>query len=345
MKAMILAAGVGSRLDPLTRNVPKPMVPVVNRPVIEHIVQKLKKHGFDDIWVNTHYLGDVIKDYLGDGSQWGVKIQVAEEKQLWGDAGSVKLAADFLKDGTFLVIGGDDISDIDISAVVNFHKQNKATATIALTEVEDPSQFGIVVTDDTGRVTRFLEKPKGDQVFSNLANTGVYVFEPEVLEIIPEGTFFGFGNDVFPALLAQDRPMYGLGSQSYWKDVGNVPVYKLTNRDALAGTVVLDIPAENTGEGIWIAATATVDPTVKLEGPLVVGAGSVVAAHAVLLANTVIGENCTIEEGATLKETIVWKGATIGAGTYLERCIVGENAFVSSTVGIFDGIIVNPARK
>lgn len=344
MKAMILAAGVGSRLDPLTRNVPKPMVPVVNRPVIEHIVHKLKKHGFDEIWVNTHYLGGVIKDYLGDGSQWGIKIQVAEEKQLWGDAGSVKLAEDFLKGDTFLVIGGDDISDIDISAVVDFHKKNKATATIALTEVEDPSQFGIVVTDETGRITRFLEKPKGDQIFSNLANTGVYVFEPEVFDIIPAGEFFGFGHNVFPTLLERGRPMYGLGSQSYWKDVGNIPVYKQTNRDALSGTVVLDIPAVPVGEGIWIAEDAHVDPGAVLEAPIVIGSGSTIAAGAQILANTVIGEHCIVEAGAVLKETILWNGAKVGAGTHLERSIVGKNASVTSNVGIFDGIIVDPNK-
>jgi len=344
MKAMILAAGVGSRLDPLTRTVPKPMVPVVNRPVIEHIIHKLKKNGFDEIWVNTHYLGSVIKEHLGDGSQFGIRIHVAEEHQLWGDAGSVKLAEEFLRGDTFLVIGGDDISDIDIAGVVAFHKANKATATIALTEVEDPSQFGIVVTDENGKIQRFLEKPKGDQIFSNLANTGVYVFEPEVFDLIPADTFFGFGHNVFPALLEQGRPMFGLASQSYWKDVGNIPVYKQTNRDALSGAVVLDMPAKLTGEGIWIGEGARVDPSVTFEAPVMVGGGSTVGAGAHLLANTVIGENCSIEGGAILKETIVWNGATIAAGTHLERCIVGTGAHVSSNVAIFDGIIVNPKK-
>ena len=243
MKAMILAAGVGSRLDPLTRAIPKPMVPVVNRPVIEHIVLDLKKHGFDEIMVNLHYLGDVIQQGLGDGSRLGVHISYAQEDKLWGDAGSVKRSQAFFGNETFLVVGGDDISDIDLSGLMALHREKQAASTIATTVVEDPSQFGIVVTDEDGRITRFLEKPKGGDVFSNTANTGVYVFEPDVFDLIPPDTFWGFGNNVFPSLLAADRPLYGFATTSYWKDVGNLQVYRQTNFDALAGLVDLDIPA------------------------------------------------------------------------------------------------------
>ena len=242
MKAMILAAGVGSRLDPLTRAIPKPMVPIVNRPVIEHIVLDLKKHGFDDIRINLHYLGDVIEAYLGDGSQFGVRLSYAHEEKLWGDAGSVKRSQDFFAGETFLVVGGDDISDMDLSALMALHREKKATSSIALTVVDDPSQFGIVVTDEDGRINRFLEKPKGGNVFSNTANTGVYVFEPEVFDLIPSDTFYGFGNEVFPQLLAEGKPLYGYLTTAYWKDVGNLQVYRQTNFDALSGRVHVDIP-------------------------------------------------------------------------------------------------------
>src|SRR5437763_10304373 len=209
MRAMSLAAGVGSRLDPLTRNLPKPLVPIVNRPVMEHIVELLRKHGFNEIMVNVHYLGDQIEDYFGDGSRLGVKIHWSREDQLWGDAGSVKRVEDFFKDDTFIVVGGDDLADMDLTRLVKTHREKGALSTIALSLVDDPSEYGIVLMNEEGRITRFLEKPKGEVIFSNNANTGVYVFEPEVFELIPRGTPYGLGRDLFPLLLAQKKPIYG----------------------------------------------------------------------------------------------------------------------------------------
>ena len=186
MKAMILAAGVGSRLDPLTRALPKPMVPIVNRPVMEHLINLLKQHNFTEIMVNLHYLGDQIKAYFGDGSRWGVRIHYSEEEQLWGDAGSVKRCEEFFDD-TFIVIGGDDLTDLDLTRLIKFHKEKKSLCTIALSLVEDPSEYGIALLNERGRITRFLEKPKGEMIFSNAANIGIYVLEPDALELIPRG--------------------------------------------------------------------------------------------------------------------------------------------------------------
>ncbi len=338
MKAMILAAGVGSRLDPLTRAIPKPMVPVVNRPVIEHIVYKLKKHGFTDIRINLHYLGDVIQEYLGDGSRLGVHISYAQEDKLWGDAGSVKRSQDFFGDETFLVIGGDDISDIDLSGVLRLHRANQAAATIALCVVDDPSQFGIVVTEPDGRITRFLEKPKGGDVFSNTANTGVYIFEPGVFDLIPPETFWGFGNNVFPQLLAEGKPMYGFLSTAYWQDVGSLSVYRRTNFDALNGRVALDVPLVQ-GENVQI------DPAAQIGSPVLLGSDVTVGAGATVGENTIIGDGCVIEPNVTLKDTILWAGARVSAGTHLERCVVGTGAQVQSNVAIFDANIIDPTRK
>jgi len=242
---MILAAGVGSRLDPLTRNVPKPMVPIVNRPVIEHIIDQLKTHGFTEIMVNLHYLGDVIQAHLGDGSKFGVKIHFSKEDALWGDAGSVKRCEKFFNDGSsepFLVVGGDDISDTDFSKIVKFHKKNKALATIGLSLVDDPSEYGIVLMNERGRITRFLEKPKGEVIFSNTANTGVYVFDQAIFDFIPKGAFYGFGHNLFPRLLEQKKQIFGHLTSSYWKDVGNLQVYRQAHVDALAERVVLNLP-------------------------------------------------------------------------------------------------------
>ncbi len=345
MKAMILAAGVGSRLDPLTRAIPKPMVPVVNRPVIEHIVLDLKKHGFTDILVNLHYLGDVIQQGLGDGSRLGVRLSYAPEDKLWGDAGSVKRSQAFFEDETFLVVGGDDISDIDLSGLMALHREKNAASTIATTVVDDPSQFGIVVTDEDGRITRFLEKPKGGDVFSDTANTGVYVFEPDVFDLIPPDTFWGFGNNVFPSLLAEGRPLYGFATTAYWKDVGNLQVYRQTNFDALAGRVHLDIPLRQEETGVWWGENIEIDPTVEIGSPVAIGSNVTVGAGARILENTVIGDGCVIEPDVTLKDTILWAGARVSEGTHLERCVVGTNAQVQSSVAIFDANIVDPTRR
>ncbi len=344
MKAMILAAGVGSRLDPLTRAIPKPMVPIVNRPVIEHIVLDLKKHGFDDIRINVHYLGSVIEEGLGDGSRLGVNISYAHEDKLWGDAGSVKRSEDFFAGEAFLVVGGDDISDIDLSGLMQMHRDKKAASTIATTEVEDPSQFGIVVTDDDGRITRFLEKPKGGDVFSKMANTGVYVFEPGVFDLIPPDTFYGFGNNVFPQLLAEGRPLYGFATHSYWKDVGNLQVYRQTNFDALNGKVHVEFGLTETTPGIYQGEGVQIDPSAEITGPAALGNNVTVGAGAKLLGNVIVGDGCVVEAGATLKDTILWAGARVSAGTSLERCVVGTHAQVQSNVAVFDANIVDPTR-
>ena len=345
MKAMILAAGVGSRLDPLTRNVPKPMVPIVNKPVIEHIIDKLKKHNFDEIMINLHYLGDVIQSHLDDGSQLGVKIHYSPEDQLWGDAGSCKRVQDFFGQDTFLVLGGDDISEINLTEVVEFHKARKSVATMALTLVDDPSEYGIVLTNEDGRITKFLEKPKGQVVFSKTANTGVYVFEPEVFDIIPEGRQFGFGNDVFPKLLVEGKPMYGIVTTEFWKDVGNLQIYRQTNFDALNGTVNLNVPGSISESGARVGPGSTIDPSVQITPPVLIGSNVNIAANCTLMANTIIADDCVIEADCTLSSTILWRGARVRSGTLLERCTVGEHAEVQSNYGIFDGVVMNPTRR
>ena len=345
MKAMILAAGVGSRLDPLTRNVPKPMVPIINRPVIEHIVEKLKKHGVTDIMVNLHYLGDVIKKHLGDGRKWGVNICYAQEDRLWGDAGSVKRAEEFLSGGTFLVVGGDDISDIDLSRLLKYHRDKKAVSTIALSLVDDPSEYGIVLMNERGRITRFLEKPKGEVIFSNTANTGIYVFEPEVFDVIPRGVSYGFGNNVFPLLLEQKKPLFGYLTSAYWKDVGNLQVYRKTHYDALEGRVVLGMPLQQSKKYVWIGDNVEIDPSAEIGYPVAIGNNVKIEAGAQVLENTVIGDGCVVETGATVKETILWAGAVVMRGTHLERCVVGHGCHVKSNAAVFDGVIVDPVRR
>jgi mannose-1-phosphate guanylyltransferase/phosphomannomutase len=307
-------------------------------------VEKLHKHGVTEIMVNLHYLGDVIKRHLGDGSKWGVEIHYAQEDQLWGDAGSVKRAEDFLGDGTFLVVGGDDISDMDVSRLVKHHKDKKAVATIALSLVDDPSEYGIVLMNERGRITRFLEKPKGEVIFSNTANTGVYVFEPEVFDAIPRGVPYGFGRNLFPQLLEQRRPLFGYLTSSYWKDVGSLRAYRQAHADALEGRVALNFPMRQDRKFVWIGKNVEIDPSAEIGYPVAIGDNVRIEAGAQILENTVIGDGCVVETGASLRETILWSGAVVMRGTQLERCVVGTGCHVKSNAAVFDGVIVDPER-
>ncbi|MEP6756819.1 MAG: NDP-sugar synthase [Chthonomonadales bacterium] len=345
MRAMILAAGVGSRLDPLTRNVPKPLVPILNRPVMEHIIDLLRTHGFDEIMVNLHYLGDKIEAHFGDGSQLGVKIHWSHEDQLWGDAGSVKRVEDFFKDETFLVVGGDDLADMDLTRLIKTHHDSKALSTIALSLVDDPSEYGIVQLDDKNRITRFLEKPKGEVIFSNTANTGVYVFEPEVFNYIPKDTFYLFGKTLFPRLLDENCALFGHLTASYWKDVGNLDVYRQTHFDCLAERVAINFPMKQIRKHVWVGENVEIDPTAEIGSHVAIGDNCKIGARAKVLENTVLGNNCGVEAGATVKESILWDGEIVQKDTWLERCVVGVNCHVKTNAAIFDGVIVDPNRN
>lgn len=344
MKAMILAAGVGSRLDPLTRAVPKPMVPIVNKPVIEHIVELLRVHGVCEIIVNLYYLGDVIKQHLGDGSRLGVRITYSEEDQLWGDAGSIKRVEKQF-DSTFLVVGGDDLSDTDLTRLVKTHREKRALATIALSLVDDPSEYGIVLLNERGRITRFLEKPKGEVIFSNTANTGIYVFEPEVLEMIPRGTHYMLGRGLFPLLLAQKKPIYGHLTSSYWRDVGNLEDYRQAHYDCLAGRVNVAIPLTERQKFVWMGECVQIDPTARIGYPVAIGNRCRIGPRAQILENTVLGDDCVVHEEAVLRESILWNGAVVGEGTILERCVVGSGCHVTSNAAVFNGVVVSPTRN
>lgn len=344
MKAMILAAGVGSRLDPLTRNVPKPLVPILNRPVMEYLIELLKKHGFNQIMVNLHYLGEHIESYFQDGSKWGVKIEWSREDKLWGDAGSLKRVEDFFRDETFLVIGGDDLTDMDLTRLLKTHREKKALATIALSLVDDPSEYGIALLNEDSRITRFLEKPKGEVIFSNTANTGVYLFEPEIFELIPHNIFYLFGKQVFPFLLDQHLPLYGHLTAAYWKDVGDLKIYQQTHRDMLEGRVSARIGLEEIRKFVWVGKNVEIDPTAEIGYPVAIGDNVRILSGSRVLENTVIGNNCTVEEGATVEASILWEGSRVMRNTHLVRCVVGRECMVKTNVAIFDGIIVDPQR-
>jgi mannose-1-phosphate guanylyltransferase/phosphomannomutase len=306
-------------------------------------VELVRAHGFDEIVINLHYLGDQIKQHLGDGSRLDVKITYSEEDQLWGDAGSVKRVEKFFDD-TFLVIGGDDLSDLDLTRLVKTHREKKALATIALSLVDDPSEYGIVLLNERGRITRFLEKPKGEVIFSNTANTGVYVFEPEVLELIPRGTKYGLGNNLFPLLLAQKKPIYGHLTSAYWRDVGNLTQYREAHYDCLAGKANIKIPLTEERKFVWMGDGVEIDPTAEIGYPVAIGHGCRIGPGARILENTVLGNRCVVQENAVLRQSILWDDVTVGEETILERCVVGNGCRVMANAAVFDGVVVGTAE-
>lgn len=238
MKAMILAAGVGSRLGHITADKPKPMVPVGGKPVMEHIVNLLRLYGIKDVVANLHYLPETIMTHFRDGSGYGIRLTYSIEETLFGTAGGVKNNQWFL-DETFLVISGDALTDINLDAFMKFHRDKKSLATIALKEVADVEQFGVVITDEAGRIRSFQEKPKKEEALSNLVNTGIYIFEPEIFDLIPRGEFYDFGRNLFPLLVEKGAPFYGWPMEGYWCDIGTVETYKKACLDAAAGLVRL----------------------------------------------------------------------------------------------------------
>ncbi|MDQ3815373.1 MAG: NDP-sugar synthase [Armatimonadota bacterium] len=349
---MILAAGVGSRLDPLTRNVPKPMVPVINQPVMEHIVRLLVRHGFQEIVCNTHYLAEHIEGYFNDGGALGAVMCYNREQELMGTAGGVKRVAEqfdfFDPRETFLVIGGDDLTNIDLTAMLHFHKANNALATIALTTVSDPSQFGVVVLEsgaESGHIVRFVEKPPPGTAPSNLVNTGVYLFEPEILDFIPSGQFHDFGKQVFPFLLEQEKPFFGYCTSDYWRDVGNLREYRECHDDFFSGEFQPQVNLPQVSDKLWIGEDCRIDPTAEIKPPCVIGPRCVIGAGACITGNSVLGEGCEIGSGATVSHSILWARSQVEPNTHLYRCIVGFDCAVYSDAAIFDGTIVPPEQS
>ncbi len=339
MKAVIMAGGQGTRLRPLTSNQPKPMLPVVNRPMMEHILNLLVKCGFREMVVTLQFLPTLITNYFGDGSEWGVSLEYTTEFVPLGTAGSVKNSASLL-DGTFLVISGDALTDIDLNEVVDFHRERKALATITLIRVENPLEFGIVVTDPEGRIERFLEKPNWGQVFSDTINTGIYVLEPEVLDFIPEGQPFDFSKDLFPLLLKEGYPLYGYVADGYWCDIGNFEQYIAAHRDILDGKVRIEPPGFRMAENIWVGEGVDIDPEVELRGPAVLGDHCKVEGGSKVREYTILGSNVVVKRDSFIHRAIIYDNTYIGNGCHLRGCVVGKNCDLKANVRLEEGVVI-----
>ncbi len=334
---MILAGGMSTRLYPLTKQVPKPLVPVAGEPNSGHIMRYLRSFGIKEVAINVHYLADKIAQAFGDGSRYGVELTYLHEDALMGSAGAVKAMEPFFGDDTFVVIGCDEITDMRLDALIAFHKESRAVATIGLVHAQDVTQYGVVILDGDGRIVDFQEKPAAGTERSHLVNTGVYVFEPTVFERIPAGSFYDFGRDVFPQLQRDGAPFYGLQMQgAYWRDIGTPAEYRLATRDVLAGRVRLgNARVRGYPDDIELG------DDVRIEGDVRVGAAAKVGAGVRIVGPAVLGDRVAVGAGATIENSIVWDGATIGAGAHVRNSIVGIDYTIDPETTVDDSIVAN----
>ena len=356
-KAMVLAAGLGTRLRPLTDLISKPMAPIVNKPVMEHIIELLIKHNFKDIVCNLHWFPEAIKEYFGAGSKWGLNISYSFEETLLGTAGGVKKVEDFFEGETFIVISGDSLTDMNLTDVLEFHKKKGGIATLALSEVEDPWQYGVVLLDDSKKIIGFQEKPLSGEEKSNLANTGIYVFEHEIFDCIPSGAFYDFGKNVFPALLDKNVDYYGFKHNQYWNDVGGLDEYQRGNFDALEGKVKVSIPGVQIKDGVWVGKNCRIFEEVVIIPPVCIGDNCTIKKGAKLFGPIILGDNIIVDERAVLYRGIKWGSGYIGKDASLIGAIIGfdakikdkasvlEKAVIGSKSIIGDGIIIHPSVK
>lgn len=338
MKAVIMAGGFGTRLRPLTCNIPKPMVPMVNKPMMEHIVGLLKSHGITNVISTLFYQPDIIRAYFENGEKHGVRMSYRKAEADFGTAGSVRNAKDFL-DERFLIISGDVLTDFNLSQSIRFHEERKALATVVLTRVSNPLQFGVVMTREDGKITRFLEKPTWGEVFSDTINTGVYILEPEILDLIPAGEEFDFSKNLFPLMLERGMPLYGHINEGYWRDIGNLNDYQDAHLDILRNAVRLPLEGRKSYNA-YIGEGTTLDSTPDaISGIVLIGKNSRIHRD-VVLSNSVIGDDCEIKPGAVIRNSVIWNGVNVGVGAEILSAVIGSKTTVGDHTRIAENVFV-----
>ncbi|MBV9281488.1 MAG: NTP transferase domain-containing protein, partial [Chloroflexi bacterium] len=355
MKAVVMAGGEGSRLRPLTLGRPKPMVPLVNRPMLEHILLLLKRHGITDVILTVQYMATYIQNQIGDGSYLGMNVTYSVEDQPLGTAGSVRQASESLTD-TFLVISGDALTDFNLQAVVDFHHQVGSMATLTLYRVTNPLEYGVVVTNEDRSIRQFQEKPSWGEVMTDTINTGIYVLEPSIFDYYKREQVFDFSKDLFPLLLGEGKPLYGYVADGYWTDVGSIEEYVRATRDVLAEKVAIDWSGDKV-DGTWREAGVEVDPTAQIHGPVYLGRDTKIQAGAVIHGPSVIGDNTVVESRAHVDRSIVWRNTYLGPHSELRgsllagecniqaNAVVFENAVIADQTMVGRGAIIQPNVK
>lgn len=340
MKAVVMAGGEGTRLRPMTSSMPKPLLPVANRPIMEHVLRLLKRHGLSETVVTVQFLASLVKNYFGDGEELGMELTYANEEKPLGTAGSVKNAEEALKDDAFLVISGDALTDFDLTDLIRFHKEKGALVTVCLTRVPNPLEFGITIVDEEGKVERFLEKPTWGQVFSDTVNTGIYVMEPEVFNYVDPDVPVDWSGDVFPQLMKEGRPIFGYVAEGYWEDVGTHESYVKAQADVLEGKVQVEMDGFEISPGVWIAEGAEVSPDAVLRGPLYIGDYAKVEAGVEIREHTVVGSNVVVKSGAFLHRAVIHDNVYIGPHSNLRGCVIGKNTDIMRAARIEDGAVI-----
>lgn len=319
------------------------MVPIVNQPVMEHILGLVKHHGISEVVATLAFMPQVIEDYFGDGEEWGTSITYAVEESPLGTAGSVKNAEEALRDSPFIVISGDALTDIDLTQVIEFHQSHDGPVTIALKRVPDPLDFGVVITDERGKIQRFLEKPTWGQVFSDTINTGIYVLDPVIFDYIPAGQPFDFSSELFPALMGAGHDLYGVVVDGYWCDVGSLDSYVEAHRDILDGKAMIYVPGAKARNDVWVGKGADVDPGAVIGSKVVIGANTRVRAGARVADYTVIGDNCIVGFDAVLEHSIVWSDSFVGAGSEVRGAVICRGVDIRARARIEPGAAVGDA--
>ncbi len=324
MRAMVLAAGLGTRLRPLTYEITKPMVPVLDRPVMGHIMDLLDRHGFDEVIANLHYFPDSIRSYFGE------RLSYRFEEELLGTAGGVRGCEGFLGGEAFLVISGDALTDIDLRAFVARHREAGGIATLAVKKVVDTREYGVVLHDRDGRITGFQEKPNPEEALSDLGNCGIYIFEPAIFDYFPEHPFADWANDVFPALLEHDVPFHMHEIGEYWNDVGSLAELRQGTFDALRGELRLQVEGREVAPGVMVAGDGALPDGVEVEGPVWIGRGVEVGEGARLMGPVVLGDGARLGGRAQLRDTIVFPGTAVAPGSILIGAIAGHAGILES---------------
>ncbi len=337
-KAVILIGGQGTRLQPLTYDTPKSMVPILNKPFMEYTLAYLKQFGIEDIILALNYLPEVIRNYFGDGSRFGVRLTYCLEKNPMGTAGAVKNAEQYLN-GTFLVLNGDIFTDLDITDMLALHRNKGAKATISLNWVDNPSAFGVVETDSTQRVRQFIEKPPPGEETTNWINAGTYILEPEVLGHVPANSHYMFERGLFPLLLKLGEPVYGYPFSGYWLDMGNPGKYLSLNCDLLlskTGSPLVDVPKDR----ICCDRDVAIHPSANIEAPVIIGNRCQISQGIYIKGPVVIGPDCHIEEGASIENTVLWDNVRIGANARLSHCIIGSHTSIEPDNQVSDCVVI-----
>jgi mannose-1-phosphate guanylyltransferase/phosphomannomutase len=339
MKAVVMAGGSGSRLRPLTIERPKPMVPMVNRPALAHTLSLLKRHNFSEVVITVQYLADLIQDYFGDGSSLGITIQYSVEEIPLGTAGSVKNAQQYL-DETFLVVSGDAVTDINLADILQFHREKGALATITLKSVASPLEYGVVVTDNEGHITQFLEKPSWGQVISDTANTGIYVLEPEVLDQLEPNVTYDFSQDVFPPILSQDAPLFGYIADGYWCDVGNISAYMQATADILESKVHHIDLGHHIGGGVWTGQGVEIAPDAALYGPIYLGNEVKIKGGVVIHGPAVVRDYTIIDNRVQIERSVIWRNCYVGESAEVRGAIVCRQCSLKAKSVLFEGSVI-----